>query len=256
MVPKTGGNLVPTTGSLSLGFNEYLENCCRKRQSDKLRGPKETISQRLARDLAVFLPLPTTPYDACNKCPTQVSSFSLVRYKTNDYSVPVTYGYRDVLVKAYVDEIVVCCGSECIARHTRSYEKEDFIFDPLHYLALLERKINALDQAAPLAGWQLPECFPTFRRLLESRMGTAGKREYVQVLRLMEMFSPEHVEAAIKQAMKLGAIGFDAVKHLLLCIIECKPPRLDLDVYPYLPTAKVMTTKASAYSSLLHKVAA
>jgi hypothetical protein len=35
------------------------------------------------------------------------------------------------------------------------------VFDPLHYLALIEQKINALDQAAPLAGWQLPEEFAT-----------------------------------------------------------------------------------------------
>jgi hypothetical protein len=27
-----------------------------------------------------------------------------------------------------------------IARHPRSYEREDMIFDPLHYLALLEQK--------------------------------------------------------------------------------------------------------------------
>jgi SAM-dependent methyltransferase len=57
------------------------------------------------------------------------------------------------------------------------------VFDPLHYLALIEQKINALDQAAPLAGWQLPEEFATLRRLLEARMGKAGKREFVQVLR-------------------------------------------------------------------------
>ena len=50
-------------------------------------------------------------------------------------------------------------------------------------------KINALDQAAPLAGWQLPEGFMTLRRLLEARMGKQGKREFVQVLRLMEVFS-------------------------------------------------------------------
>ena len=43
------------------------------------------------------------------------------------------------------------------------------IFDPLHYLALLERKTNALDQAAPLAGWELPEQFTCLRRLLEAR---------------------------------------------------------------------------------------
>jgi len=48
---------------------------------------------------------------------------------------------------------VIACGAEQIARHPRSYEREDFVFNPLHYLELLERKIGALDQAAPLAGW-------------------------------------------------------------------------------------------------------
>ena len=62
------------------------------------------------------------------------------------------------------------------------------VFDPVHYLPLLERKIAALDQAAPLVGWELPDVFATLRRLLEARMGKAGKREYVQVLRLLESF--------------------------------------------------------------------
>ena len=88
---------------------------------------------------------------------------------------------------------MIACGAEIIARHPRSYEREDFIFDPLHYLALLEHKIGALDQAAPLQGWELPEAFGTLRRLLEARMGKAGKREYVQVLRLLESFRLEDV---------------------------------------------------------------
>jgi hypothetical protein len=46
--------------------------------------------------------------------------------------------------------------TDAVRRHPRSYERDDFVFDPLHYLALIEQKINALDQAAPLAGWQLP----------------------------------------------------------------------------------------------------
>ena len=117
-----------------------------------------------------------------------LSSLSLVRYRLNDYSVPTTYGHRDVLVRGYVHDVVISCGAEVIARHPRSYERHDFIFDPLHYLALIEQKINALDQAAPLAGWRLPEEFMTLRRLLEARMGKQGKREFVQVLRLMEVF--------------------------------------------------------------------
>ena len=88
---------------------------------------------------------------------------------------------------------MISCGSEVIARHRRSYDRDDFVFDPLHYLPLLEQKTRALDQAAPLVGWELPEEFGVLRRLLESRMGKRGKREFVQVLRLMENFRKEEV---------------------------------------------------------------
>jgi hypothetical protein len=174
-----------------------------------------------------------------------------VRYDRNDYSVPSAYGHRPVLVRGYVEEVVIACGAEVIARHSRSYASSDFVFDPRHYLALLEQKIGALDQAAPLQGWDLPEAFATLRRLLEARMGKAGKREYVQVLRLLETFRLEDVHAAVRAALRLGAIGFDAVKHLVLCRIERRPPKLDLATYPYLPRVTVATTSAKAYMSLL-----
>jgi hypothetical protein len=146
---------------------------------------------------------------------------------------------------------VIACGAEEIARHPRSYEREDFIFDPLHYLALLERKIGALDQAAPLVGWTLPEEFATLRRLLEARLGKPGKREFVQVLRLLEVFRTTDVSAAVKEAIARAVLSFDAVKHLVLCRIERRPPRLNLRIYPYLPQATVATTSARSYMSLL-----
>ena len=65
-----------------------------------------------------------------------------------------------------------------------------FVFDPLHYLALIETKPNALDQAAALQGWELPEAFQHLRHLLEARMGNRGKREFIQVLRLLEAMPP------------------------------------------------------------------
>jgi len=232
-------------------LNAHLAECCRKRMGEVLRGETETIGERLARDLAAFqTPLPA-PYDACEKLGTRVSSLSLVRYRLNDYSVPTCFGHREVVVRGYVHEVVIACGTEVIARHPRSYEREDFVFDPLHYLALIEHKINALDQAAPLADWALPDVFATLRRLLEARMGKPGKREFVQVLRLMESFKIEDVTAAVHDAIQRGAVGVDAVKHLLLCRIERKPPRLDMAIYPYLPKAAVATTSARAYMDLL-----
>ena len=187
----------------------------------------------MERDLDALLPLPAASYDPSDRHLTRVSSLSLVRYRTNDYSAPVAYGHREVLVRGYVDEVVISCGTEVIARHRRSlYDRDDFVFDPVHYLPLLERKTGALDQAAPLVGWDLPEEFGTLRRLLESRMGRLGKREFVQVLRLMETFSLEDVHRGVREAIGLGALGYDAVKHLVLCGTEGRPPRLDLALYP------------------------
>jgi len=232
-------------------FNLWLEEQCRKRQADILRGHDETIDQRLVRDLEAMAELPAAPFDACDQATGRVSSQALVRYKTNDYSVPVAYGHRDIWVRGYVDRVVIGCGAEIIARHPRSYEREDMVFDPVHYLCLLEKKINALDQAAPLAQWDLPEAFQTLRRLMEARMIKAGRREYVQILRLLESFDLDDLHVAIKNALRMGAIGFDAVKHLVLCQVEKRPPKLDLDVYPYLPRANVAATSAASYMCLM-----
>jgi transposase len=241
---------VPRVESFA-ALNAHLERRCLDRLDHRLRGHGESIGERLARDRAAMLPLPPAPYEACETRGARVSSLSLVRYHGNDYSVPVAYGHREVLVRGYVEEVVIGCGATEIARHHRSYEHADVLLEPLHYLPLLERKIGALDQAAPLAGWALPDAFLTLRRLLESRLGKAGRREWVQVLRLLEVFRPEEVEAGVAEALRLGAIGLDAVKHLVLCRIERRPPRLDLEVYPYLPRAQVATTAPRAYLALL-----
>jgi len=232
-------------------FNAWLEEQCRKRQAAVLRGHVETIGQRLQRDLEAMMPLPPSPFEACDQATGRVSSQALVRYKTNDYSVPVAYGHRDVWIRGYVDRVVIGCGTDVVARHRRSYDREDMVFDPIHYLPLLEKKIGALDQAAPLAEWDLPAEFQTLRRLMEARLLKAGRREYVQVLRLLETFELGDLHVAVKTALRMGAVGFDAIKHLVLCQVEKRPPKLDLDVYPYLPRANVGTTCASSYMCLM-----
>lgn len=122
--------------------------------------------------------------------------------------------------------------------------------NPLHYLALIEQKPGALDQAAALQGWDLPEIFQHLRHLLEARMGNKGKREFIQVLRLLEALPLAVVTDAVTQAVQLGAIGFDAVKLIALARIERRPPRLDLAAYPHLPRTDVKTTRAADYGVL------
>jgi hypothetical protein len=161
-----------------------------------------------------------------------------------------------VLVKCFVDAVLILCDGAAIARHARSYGHGEFVYDPLHYLALLETKPDALDQAAALQGWALPPAFQHLRHLLEARMGNRGKREFIQVLRLLEIAAKEVVAAAVADAIHLGAIGFDAVRQIVLARIERRPARLDLTAYPYLPGTEVRTTRAADYAALLQEQAA
>ncbi len=76
------------------------------------------------------------------------------------------------------------------------------------------------------------------------------------MLRLLETFDITEVTVAIEDALRLGTISFDAVRHLLLCRIERRPPRLDMKDYPHLPLAQVRTTQATDYMTLLVEVCA
>src|SRR4029077_5342117 len=96
-----------------------------------------------------------------------------------------------------------------------------------------------------------PEPLQHLRRLLEARMGNRGKREFIQALRLIEVFPETLAGAAALDAIRLGAISFDAVKQLVIAKVEQRPANLDLGYYPYLPAANVKTTSAARYMVLV-----
>jgi hypothetical protein len=54
----------------------------------------------------------------------------------------------------------------------------------------------------------------------------------------------------------MGAISFDAVKMIALARPEQRVPRLDLQIYPYLPRANVGRTDPRAYMGLLSQAGA
>ena len=239
---------IPQAASYA-ALNEQLLAGCIRRQGDVLRGFATSIGARMGADVAAFRQDPMAPFEPCEKSPPASARFpwcataaTITRFPRATVSPGAGQGF--------VDEVSIVCGADIIARHPRCYAKADFIFDPLHYLALLERKPGALDQAAPLQNWGLPEEFAVLRRLLESRMQTRGRREFIQVLRLIEIFSLEDVAAAIGAALSLSAISFDAVKQIVLARIERRTIKLDLDAYPHLPRAEVKMTKAADYLAL------
>lgn len=209
---------VPQVGDLD-ELNERLTQSCRTDLERRLRGQKAKKAQLLLADQEAFLPLPAGAFDACRKQPTRANSLSLVRFDTNDYSVPVRYAHQPVLVKGYVEKVVICQDRQIIAEHRRSWGSEQTIFDPRHYLPLLERKPGALDWSRPLEQLRLPECFLVLRRRLEGRPGANGSaaltlngtREYIGVLRLLEQHPLDRVKSAVERALSLSAPTRDVI---------------------------------------------
>jgi len=127
--------------------------------------------------------------------------------------------------------------------------------NPVHDLALLERKPGALDFAAPLADWELPVCFGVLRRRLEAELTNTGTREYIRVLRYLEWFEPEELTRAVARALELGVVDAAAIRLILEHEREQPVGLFCLDGRPHLKAVEVPTPDLSAYAILRTGVA-
>jgi transposase len=232
-------------------LNARLRQQCVEDRERRLRGQAGTKAELLPEDQAAFLPLPATPFAACRQVSTTASSLSLVRFDTNDYSVPVRWAHHPIVVKGYWPEVVLFAQGQEVARHPRIWAQEQVHFEPLHYLAVLERKPGALDHARPLAGWTLPECFGVLRRRLENEREGDGTREYIRVLRLLEQHALGELKAAVDQALNVGAITRDAIAQFLFPREEWRFTVFSLDGHPHLRTVHIAPPEIQSYQELL-----
>jgi transposase len=232
-------------------LNTSLIGRCREELKRKVRGKLVSKEVLLGEDQIAFLPLPATAFDACRKASTTTNSLSLVRFDCNDYSVPVRFAHHPVVVKGYIDRVLICHKDELIATHKRLWCKEEVFFEPLHYLALLERKPGALDPARPLEGWQLPGCFGILRRRLEDERSGEGTREYIRVLRLLEKYTISALTRAVEKGLRINALSRDAIAQFLIPREEWRSATFRLDGRDHLRQVKVQQTDISAYGELL-----
>lgn len=231
-------------------LNARLEDSCREDLRRRLRGQGRSKEELLEEDRAVMRELPAAPFEACRVVATRASNLSLVRFDGNDYSVPVRCAHREVLAKGDCESVRIYREEELVAEHRRIWEKEAVTFDPVHYLALLERKPGALDFARPLEGWELPGCFGLLRRRLEAAHGSEGTREYIAVLRLLERHRVTRLIAAVERALELGCPRKELIEQHLYGE-NCEMPVFRLDGREHLKLVTVHSTDPGDYGSLL-----
>jgi hypothetical protein len=178
-----------------------------------------------------------------------------VRFDTNSYCVPVKYAHRKITVVATVDDVKLVFEDKLIARHRRHRGRERLFFDPIHYLALLERKPGAFDYARPLADWQLPECLNILRRRMERVPDGLGARAFIRVLLLLEKATLDEPATAVEYAMSLGIADADTIRVVLKHKPESPVALFCLDSRPHLKLVHIPPMDIAAYAALLHSEA-
>jgi len=231
-------------------LNRVVEQRCRADRSRHLRGQPATKAQLLEGERPALRPLPAHAFEARRVELGQANSLSLVRFDANDYSVPTAYAHQPITIVGGLDEVRLVCRDRLVARHRRHWGAERVTFDPVHYLALLERKPGAFDYARPLEQWHLPDAFGVLRRRFEAAWGPAGVRHFIKVLRLLERCALDDLAAAVGRALAIGATTADAVRVLLEQRREVPVALFRLDGRPHLAGVSVPRPDLGAYHAL------
>jgi transposase len=231
-------------------LNEYLLGMCRDDLARRLRGKKATKAQLLKDDQANFGELPATSFDACRVEKTSADSESLVRFDTNDYSVPVEYAYHEIVAKGYTDRVKLCHRDKVVAVHDRCWDRQQQIFNPLHYLPMLERKPYSLDHARPFENWSLPECFQILRDRLEAQQED-GTREYIRILCLLEKYTIIQLATAIENALQLRVHSADGIIQFADPLASWGQSTFSLDGREHLRYVTAAACDVGIYSNLL-----
>ena len=173
---------------------------------------------------------------------------------TNSYSVPVKYAHRKLTVVATVTEVRLVYQDRLVARHRRCWQKEQYLFEPVHYLALLERKPGGLDLRST-AG-ELAACRIAIA-ILRRRLGGAARRSGdARVHSCVATFRAVHTQATDRGGrIRFGLRRDRSRQHSL----DRRAPSggshraVSLDGRPHLAWVRIETTKASSYQALLEE---
>lgn len=196
-------------------LNNWLAGECRH-YAATTRHPElkdQTIDQVFTEEQAKLIALPVSPFDGYQGTAARVSSQLLVSFDRNRYSVNAMAVGKSVEVRAYATRIIIVHNGVTVGAHKRHLGRDKVIYDPWHYLAVLEQKPGALRNGAPFKQWELPEPIQEVRTLLEARPD--GDRQFVSVLSAVKRYGLDEVAAACGKAIEDRTISGDVILAML-----------------------------------------
>lgn len=145
-------------------LNVLLAKRCLSYESHFIKGKPATVGEMFATEKPLLQQLPGYPFETAKSINARVNSFSTVKFRTNNYSVPVIYTGKTVGVKGYPEVIEIYYKGLKIATHTRCFGKNQSIYHLEHYMPLLEERKRAILDAAPVKQNVPPEVLEELRK--------------------------------------------------------------------------------------------
>ena len=178
---------------------------------DKTRIVRDVFDQD---EVPLLLPLPGDDFACDERCEVAIGKTPYARFDCNDYSVPADYANRSLTVLADLHTVRVCAGPEVIATHPRSFDRGAQIEDPAHIQALKDRKRRARKHRGMD---RLTRAVPASQKLIAAvaeRGDNVGSAVH-WMLRLLDSFGAQAVEAATCEAIEHGTPHPQAVRHIV-----------------------------------------
>lgn len=213
-------------------LNQLLLEACLADDVRQVDGQSVTIGEAWELERPFLFELPRKDFLCCKTTPVTLTPYCQVKFETNRYSVPADKAERKLVLRAFPFHVEILFQEELLVRHPRCYGQHQDIFDPLHYLPLLEQRPGALEHAKPIRQWrrEWPASYTQLLARLQAE-DTDGQavREFVRILKLHQRYPAREVQAAIEQALSYGCIHADGIELCLRQQSHCEtvPPALD-----------------------------
>lgn len=173
-----------------------------------------TVREAFEIDREAMLALPENPFPTAERVEVSVGKTPYVRFDLNDYSVPHTLVRRTLVVAATLDRVRILDGSQVVASHARTFDRDRQIEDPGHIAALVERKHHARKGQGMD---RLHHAVPSTRDLLMAiamRGGNIGSTVN-RLLSLLDANGADPLEKAVREAVASETPHLAAVHQIL-----------------------------------------
>jgi len=233
-------------------LNKNIESACFKYLENKAARSNEIQKDRLEEERKLFLPLRLPRYLACVEKQSKVNKYSMIRYGNNDYSVPIKWAHQECCIRAFVNHIEILIEDQVVAKHKRSFDSNQYILDPYHYIYLLKKKPGLIKNGVPFKNYDWGSDLNKMKNQLEYRYAEDGTKRFINILLMFKKYGYIKTRKAIRICVKRSSFNDEAVKNVLEYEAPKQSKFLDLSHRPDLENVSKGVRPINIYDQLLN----